>query len=334
MLLIAFSLRGADLLLEYTFNDSGPQTRGTERSAWEWPLDFQTQEGGPADWHGAAGSGVSGLPTDRAFDNSAATGMGTNGRGGRARGTPPPDAPELDSMTLSGWYRAESAPAGNFARLFFWDGYRQLYACPDGVLRLSVAAGQMAGSPPVYLEVGQWVFFAVSFDRNKKSNNVQFWKGTRTKPVTLVATRTVSSGPFRPSHYRFTLGNSYFNSTPTQPFDGWLDNFRLHGGRGSSGVLSEAELEALRRADVAGKTPPVRLRVQLDVTPVAGPPAGLRFGWWSILGHRHQLQQSADLRAWSDVPEAAADGDGERQTHTLAPLPGEPRFYRLKVVPQ
>jgi hypothetical protein len=327
------SSRGAELLLEYTFNDSGPQTQGTEHSAWDWPLDFQTQDGEPANWHGTAGSGVSGLAADRAFDNSAATGMGSSNQGGRAWCRLPPDVPTLDSVTLSGWFRTESVPMGGFGRLFYWDSTHQIYSFPDTVLRFSTGK-KSVWSDQAYTEVGEWVFFAASFDSTQETDNVRFWKGTRTTPVTLVSTRSVAQGPFFfPSSY-FTLGNNNFYSSPTQPFDGWLDNFRVHAGAGSSGVLSEGELEALRLADVAGEAPPIRLRVQLDATPVAGPPAGLQFGWWSILKHRYQLQQSADLRAWSDVPEAATDGDGERQTHLLAPVPVKPRFYRLKVVPQ
>lgn len=328
----AFNVRGAELLLEFTFDDSSPTTEVTERSLWDWPLGFQSQEGAPADWHGALGSGVSGQPADRAFDNSAATGMGSGESGGRALGHPQ-DTELLDSLTLSGWFRTVDRVIGSFGRLFFWDGPQQVYAYPDNSLDFAAGNNRSVHSDAAYTEIGTWVFFAVTFDGTQSSNNVKFWKGTRTNAVHLVSTHSLAAGPFDPAYQRFAIGNSYHNSSPTQPFDGWLDNFRMHGGQGANGVLNQQELEDLRAQDIAGTLPAIRIRVDLESVLDPGPPFGLTFGWWSIAGYDYQLEGSSSLTTWEDVAAIATSGDGTRHERTLTPLPDTLRFYRLRVTP-
>lgn len=330
-LIVPGHLLAADLLLEYTFNDSGPWTQGTERSVWDWPLDFQTQEGGPANWHGAAGSGVSGLADDRAFDNTASTGMGSGGEGGRAHGMPVGIEP-TDSVTVSGWFRTVDQPIGSFARLAWWDFRRQVYSFPDGALYFAARASDSVNSDAVYVEVNEWVFWAVTYDGTQSADNVKFWKGTRTMPTALASTRSLPAGQFEPVYPNFAIGNNDPDSLPTQPFDGWLDNFRMHGGIGNTGALSQSELEALRAQDVAGDAPAIRIRALLEATLDPGPPAELTFGWWSVPGHDYQLQESANLTVWNNVAAIATEGDGTHQERSLTPLPAGPRFYRLKVV--
>ena len=327
----SLTVQAAELLLEFTFNDSGPITQVSERSSWDWPLTFQSQDGATADWHGAQGSGLSGKPGDRAFDNVASTQMGSGGLGGRAWGVPG-DSPALDSVTFSGWFRTEGQPIGSFGRLWFWDGPRQVFGYPDASLYFAAGGNRSVGSDAAYPEVDEWVFFAVTFDGTQSADNVTFWKGTLTSAVSAVSTRSLPAGAFEPANYQFALGNSYHESSPTQPLDGQMDNFRLHGGTGSAGVLQQSELEALRTEDAAGTNPATRIRVELDSTLDPGPPPTMTFGWWSIAGYLYQLQRSSDLEAWTDVAGLNTTGDGTRQERTLTPLPTTPEFYRLKVV--
>ena len=324
--------RSADLLLEYTFNDSGPVTQGSERAAWDWPLVFETQAADPVDWHGASGSGVSGKPEDRAFDNRAASAMGSPGDGGRALGGYWDRGP-LTSVTFTGWLRTENEVAGSYARLIYWERGGQVYARPDACLRLVTLSGVNATSDPVYSAINEWMFFAITFDGTVSDNNVSFWKGTRTEPVTLASTRSLPEGPFDPSGNRISLANDYSYSSPTQPFDGMMDNFRMYGGAGTSGVLDETEIENLRSLDAVGTFPVIRVRPQLEVALASGPPAGLAFTWWSIMGYDYQIQESSNLNAWNDVTSLAAEGDGNQQQKTLTPLPPTPRFYRLQASP-
>ncbi|MCP5523824.1 MAG: hypothetical protein H7A46_19990 [Verrucomicrobiales bacterium] len=320
----------AELLLEYTFDDSGPSTQATERALRGFPLQFENQDGSPADWHGAPGSGVSGRSEDRAFDNTASTGMGTGSEGGRAHGKPVGLEP-MDSITLSGWFRTVDQSLGVFARLVWWDFRRQVYSYPDAGLHFAIDTGVYVGSDAAYTEVNEWVFWAVTYDGTQNADNVKFWKGTRDTGVSLVSTRSLPAGQFAADYPDFMIGNNDPDSSPTQPLDGWIDNVRLHGGDGNSGILGESELEALRAQDVAGDLPPIRIRTELEVSLESGPPAGLTFGWWTIEGHDYQLQESANLSTWSDVAAIATAGDGTRQERSLTPLPTSPRFYRLKV---
>lgn len=324
-------LISAELLSEYTFDDSGPITQASERAVWDLPLQFENQDGSPADWHGAPGSGVSGTPEDRAFDNTGSTGMG-NGEGGRAHGTPVGIDP-MDSTTISGWFRTADQPIGAFARLTWWDFQRQVYSFPDAALYFAARSGDSVGSDAAYTEVNAWVFWAVTYDGTQSADNVKFWKGTRETGVTLVTTRSLPAGQFAPAYPNFVIGNNDPDSRPTQPFDGWLDNVRMHGGNGSSGALSGSELEALLAQDVAGDLPAIRIRVQLEVAQDPGPPAGLTFGWWSVAGQSYLLQESADLDTWTDVAAIASDGDGTHQERLLSPAPAGPKFFRLKVSP-
>jgi hypothetical protein len=331
-LALPFSLCSAELLMEYTFNDSGPLTQPSERSAFDWPLAYETQEGDSADWHGALGSGVSGKPEDRAFDNTASSGMGSGNEGGRAHGTPIGIAP-VDSVTISGWFRTADQPIGAFARLAWWDSLRQVYSYPEAALYFAARSGDSTGSDPAYVEVDEWVFWAVTYDGTQSTDNVKFWKGTTDMGVALVTTRSLPAGQFELDYPYFSVGNNTPGSSPTQPLDGWLDNCRVHGGSANSGVLAETELETLRAADVAGELPAIRIRVVLEVTLDAGPPAALNFGWWSVTGHDYQLQESVDLKTWNDVAGIATAGNGTHQEQSRTPLPAGARFYRLKVSP-
>ncbi|HOX01046.1 MAG TPA: hypothetical protein P5555_01505 [Candidatus Paceibacterota bacterium] len=323
----------ANLLFELTFNDSGPVTRTTERSQWDWPFEFQTQEGGAADWHSALGGGVSGLAKDRSFDNTASTFMGSDGQGGRAvlQGI---DWPRLDSVTFSGWFRTESEVAGRFARLIHReDGKITVYAYPDGGLSLGINH-QHSHTQPLYTEINQWVFFAIGYDGTRSADNLVFYKGSRTSPVAAVSTNTMAAGVLESFYSVLSIGNSLSFSRPTQPMDGWLDNLRMHGGNGSSGLATLAELDALRQADVAGDAPPIRMRTGLEarLSSAPGQPNQLTLQWWSVAGYRYQIEHCANLTGWQGMPGAVLDGNGERLSYQFHP-PAAPAFYRLRITP-
>lgn len=318
------------LLVEFTFNDSGFCTETTERSAWDWPLEFLTQEGTPADWHGASGSGVSGFPADRAFDNIGSTAMGSEGSGGRAaclmRG-----AASLDSVTLSGWFRTQDAAVGARASLFWFNDHHQFCAWPEASLQFVAGEFRAIASEPVYTEIDQWVFFAVTFDGTKPENNVAFYKGTVDLPVTLVSIRSLPAGRWDMAGEPLVIGNDAAASVLFKPLDALLDNFRIHGGPGSTGVLSAEGLEDLRALDLSADQPPIRIRARLAIALEPGPPAGLTCRWWSIIGCDYRLQQSPDLIDWVDVESAVATGNGAIREWKLTPFPVESAFYRLQI---
>jgi len=331
LLLSPPQLSQAELLFEFTFNDAGPTTQMTERSALDWTLSFQNQDGSPADLHGSLGSGVSGQPFDRAFDNTASTGMGSGESGGRAT-VATASLPECQSFTLSGWLRTAAVPIGGFARIFYWDATDQIYGRMNGVLRLAVNS-EGVNSEAAFLPTNEWVFFAATYDGTLTQDNVRFYHGSLTQPVTAGAPQTLPAGALQVGGGPFTIGNNSPDSTPTQPFDGWLDNFRMHGGTGHSGLLALAELESLRAADAQGTAPSLRVRTSLEwMPPSIAAPSQWTIVSWTIPGYRHQLQQSNDFTGWNDVLESAFDGDGA-QHEWKVPLSATPTFYRLKTEP-
>ncbi|MES2310422.1 MAG: hypothetical protein V4507_16335, partial [Verrucomicrobiota bacterium] len=111
-----------DPLVEYNFNKKGlvQDSTGTDPI----PLYLIPFEGTKGDLITDDEKGVSGLPGDRAFDNSTATAMGAEGTGGK--GSHKKNFKEIDqfsSFTLCGWFKTENAPLGGGARLFRNGGY-------------------------------------------------------------------------------------------------------------------------------------------------------------------------------------------------------------------
>lgn len=320
----------ATLVFEYQFNDSGLTTTG----AGEFPLilEFQDQEGNAADWHSAAGQGVSGLPEDLSFDNTASTGMGSGNSGGRAIiDTVMLEYPVYDSLTLAGWFKTDSEPISSYARIFYWgNGSHQVYS-RDSYLRLAVA-GFNASSDPVYTEIGEWIFFAITYDGTLDTDNVQFFKGTRTTTPVLVSTRTLAIGPVDFPDYSFIIGNNQVGSTPTQPCDAWIDNCRMFAGSNVNGLLTLEELETLRQNDLANRSA-ATLKVELGVQ-CSG--EDLELSWVSIPQAIYQVQKSTNLTAWQDLPSGQFTGNGNGQS-LMVTISTDPNashvFYRLLVTP-
>jgi len=246
------------LLLELRLDEGGSSTTSSGSIATQ--VEMLAEGGSAADLHGPEGSGVSGLPADRAFDNTRASRMGGTkerpGQGG-ALSAPAGDLLRaLDSFTLQGWYKAEETPPGSFARLV--SSLRvNLYFTQEG-LQLKVGNSPEASSAlcrsESYMKEGEWIFFAITYNATLPQDNVCFFAGSREEAVKLVQTATLNNGPIRSSG----AGTMIFGNTDDggRPFKGWLDNLRLWGdARGSGGALSEAELELYRNADLNHQTP-------------------------------------------------------------------------------
>jgi hypothetical protein len=252
-------------LVEYLFNETGvlaPST-GADSSAAA-TLGLFNSANVPTDLHGAAGSGVGGdlaghalFGLDRAFDNSAATAMGNAGTGGLA--VTPADLQTVDALpafTLSGWFKtAGAAGISGFARLVVDElsnqGLHLLGGDLAGELRPKVDATELS-TPDVqgFGDTQTWVFFAFTYDGSLASNNARFYKGYRQASesglspfaVTLMETRSINSGPVADNTTPLQIGNRIGFD---RPFDGYLDNLRIHGQ-----ALTLTELEGLREGDV------------------------------------------------------------------------------------
>lgn len=254
----------APLLLEYRFNETGNVANNTGTSVAAPQLTLQNSTGVPTDLHTVSGGGVSGLSGDSAFDNSASVGMGDPGPGGRAlhtqvNGTTASDYDSVDalsSFTISGWFNtgtvvnnnarfAENRDASNNGWLLYAGAAGRLYMQIDGVAAVQAPSASWS-------ETNQWVFFAVSYDGSLTSNNLQFYKGTTSSPVAAVGSAlTLNAGPVNGDTGFFVVGNSTTQGSGfIRPVDGLLDNIRLQGGSGNTGVATLAELEAFRQVDV------------------------------------------------------------------------------------
>ena len=253
----SFALTLPEPLVKYLFNETG--TEALNSGASSAPLKLYTIDG-LTDLHSDSGLGVSGLPGDRAFDNSPATRMGSQGTG-HGRGVTDADGIQLlggtkDFVTVQGWFKADTILYAG-AVIMFIPGMVDVRQTTGtrGVIRFMSDDTKLpsADSPAVYNKTGEWVFFAVTWDGTKETDNVHFYIGDRTTPVQLGGTATFAH-PMKPKEVPLPLIIGDTNAgmpdkTFTRPFDGYLDNLRIYGASDASAILSLEQLEFLRKID-------------------------------------------------------------------------------------
>ena len=234
-------------LLYYTFNGSGTTvpSEGTITAS----LILQNASGKRAPLRSRDGLGVSGLPGDGAFDNTGSTGMGKAGEGGVAL-LPPGTLPTLRSFTFATWARVNTK-ISRWARLMD-DGTISI-AAVNGALRLHVNNnhGGVKSDRGAYTQVGEWMFIGVTYDSTKATNNIAFYEGTRARPVKPVGTATWDGGAVSQGRSDWLgIGNAR-NVITHRALQGYVDDVRLYGSRkDGSGVLTQAELEEVRKKDI------------------------------------------------------------------------------------
>lgn len=249
------------LLLEYNFNQivaSGTTAPSTGSSTTD--LTLYNSSGTATNLHGAAGSGVSGMAGDLAFDNSASTGMGSAGTGGRAQtATTVAAVNTLKSFTITGWFKtADVSPISGNAILVnnqsgASDGFR-VYGSASGVLALNVnGIGVTSTGTTAYAPTQSWVFFAVTYDGTSSLNNVKFYVGGTSSATLLNVTRTLDQGTTANNTSGLSIGNIL--GTNVRPFDGQIDNINIYGSQADSyGVLNLSQIEAIRLSSIPEPT--------------------------------------------------------------------------------
>jgi serine/threonine protein kinase len=230
-------------ILQYTFDETGKYAAGIGSDRTK--LTLINASGAAADLHSTDRFGVSGLPGDRAFDNTASSGMGSLGSGGAATFTSGTIG-EIGSFTFQCWYNASGRPWGG-ARLF--DASNFGVSCDLASIVLEVNGTKVGCPAEPYNKINQWIFFAVTYDSTNTEGNVAFYIGTKSTRVIQVGDRHGLNNVSPPDAEMFTVGNIHRGNS--RPFQGYIDDVRLFGSAsGSSGVLNQAQLEVLRQKDI------------------------------------------------------------------------------------
>ncbi len=224
----------------------------------------------PLSLYGIDGSGLTGKPGDFALDIGRTTqAMGADGKsGGTAKVS---DAAQLlgamASFTVTGWFKAAS-PLGKAARIVEYtdpplNGFC-LFSGDNGMLVLSInkkTAVIPYRSKNCFNQnaEGQWVFFAVSYDSTKESENVVFYGGTPTDEPVVIATEDLDAGKTVElnRHGSLSIGNT---TNGTRPFHGMLDDIAIYSsGTDGAGALSLEQITAIYKANL-GASPTAKKR--------------------------------------------------------------------------
>lgn len=180
--------------------------------------------------HGASGSGVSGLPGDRALDLTSAAAM--NGAG--PYGTPVAEVNSdlvFSAMTITGWYRVDGNATMTSGTSIFRNnttsprsGWFLRWTTTD---RLQFGVGN--GTSDVTFNSsnnafgnngGNWQFFALSWN----GTNATFYSGGISANATAAGTGALSASMATDSQAMF-LGRS---SSSAGAFKGYLDDIRVY----------------------------------------------------------------------------------------------------------
>lgn len=253
----------AALLLEFKFDESGTDIVNSGSAGGTWTM--QDSSGLVTDLHGQGLSGTG-------FDNTASTGMGNAGVGGRVIASADIDAVDsLQSLTITGWIKDPSTLAPhNGARVISKfrsgtpnNGWELLWGGNDGGLQLRINDGTANSTANAYAESeDEWVFFAAVWDGTSGSDNARFYVGTTNTPVGLVNKLTLSETLVTDNANKVTIGN--VDTSYKRAFDGRLDNIRLYGSTtDGSGALTLEELESIRYFDVVTIPEPASLTLVL-----------------------------------------------------------------------
>jgi hypothetical protein len=274
----------ASLLVEFTFADGSLANTGTLGSSG-------TFVPGPGGENAAIGEGLSGA--GQGMDNTAAPDFGaTGGSGGTLRFGADPRYARLTSYTVSGFYRIprqNSALAdtngAHLLRIDFGSNPDLIYengrifnaggALPDVSTQRIWGPTDVSG---VFLP-DVWVFFAMTYDGAGGTTKLRYY-GANQRDVTvrLLATGNVAGRNTGDVASGIDIGNAFGG---IRPFDGLLDNVRLHGSTtDATGALGLAALQALADAGFAetlgGGGPPVHLGTLEPRVPRPTPPGAPR----------------------------------------------------------
>ncbi len=211
----------------------------------------------------ADAAGVTGKPGDFALDmTKTATAMGVDSKPcalvRMGDGKPKTLMGQPMSFTVTGWFKT-TAKLDKGGRLFeLWDPLSHGFSLMvgPGVLVLSLNKKTISSayrSKNFYGQLDQWVFFAVTYDGSKTSDNVVFYSGTNADAPVVVNTESCAAGAIEPVHERHGLLLVGNNSGGIRPFFGLMDDVALYlGERDGSGALSAEQIKEVYDSDLSG----------------------------------------------------------------------------------
>ncbi len=165
----------------------------------------------------------------------------------------------LRSFTILGWAKPMSLKTGSGGnRIAFNLKYDRsgfdLVHLKDGQLRLAVNEWPDRvhhDSSPGKLRIGEWTFFAVTYDGTKPKENVRWFFGDADHPARLVKTTNYSRGPTGTSSGTLTIGNyneSIHRHGKDRQFRGSLLGIEIFGSRiGPRGALLLSDIRERQR---------------------------------------------------------------------------------------
>lgn len=243
---------GGSLLIEFKFDDGSLANSGVLGGVGSFVA-------GPGGQNAMIGSGLSGI--GQGMDNTSAPDFGAfGGSGGTLTFPANTGYASLSSYTVSGFYRIpeqNSALAGtNGAHLF----RIKSGANPDVYYELGRVANDGHGIPDFStrqvwgptdsdgtFQDDAWVFFAMTYNGAGGANNVKYYgANSLNSSVQQLAVGTLGGPNTGNVSSGIDIGNTFGG---IRPFDGLLDNIRLHGSKtDATGALDLTALQTLATA--------------------------------------------------------------------------------------
>ncbi len=279
-LLFGGAAQGQTLKARFPLNDApGSTTSPSDASTGgaSASLSMTNSANAAADFHGAVGTGVSGL--SRALDFSLPADFTSGAGEGAQAGTGPLadcvstalNFGAVSNFTAVIWFKGNAnlpTTGGNVTlgpRIFTLgtSGVTDkgaansigLFYQTTNLVAFTLNAVQINAPafPGTFVPTGEWLYFAITYDG---TNDVAIYEGTDSTPAVLVTNTTVTTGTSTGvgvAAQLITLGGA--GSTlqvgnrangRTRSFDGWINDFRFYTGTGTANFV-----EDIRWSDVA-----------------------------------------------------------------------------------